>query len=106
MSEDAPTPDLVEMTRELSEADSVHATIHCYRADAVYDLSDTGMGVFEGRAAIRAFLDERPRRWSWSRRDDRLPLLRRHPETTRPRTETRAELARGAGRNIAVKVRR
>ena len=52
------TPDVVELTRGLSEAQGVEETIAYYALDAVYDLSRLGMGVFEGREAIRAFLDD------------------------------------------------
>jgi ketosteroid isomerase-like protein len=58
MSEDATTPDLVELTQELSDARGVDATMQFYGADAVYDMSQVGLGTFEGRPAIRSFLED------------------------------------------------
>jgi ketosteroid isomerase-like protein len=58
MSEDSTTPDPVALTRALSEADDVDATMRFYGDDAVYDLSALGMGVFVGRAAIRSCLED------------------------------------------------
>jgi hypothetical protein len=59
MSEEFTTPDLTEIARRQLEAvnrrdlDAVMSTI---AADAVYDTSPSGMGVYEGHAAIRAFI--------------------------------------------------
>ena len=58
MSEESATPDLVALMRGLSDAPSIEETIRYYAPDAVYDMSKLGMGVFEGRPAIRAFLDD------------------------------------------------
>jgi ketosteroid isomerase-like protein len=58
MSEEATTPDLVELTQELSDARGVDATMQFYGADAVYDMSQVGLGTFEGRPAIRRFLED------------------------------------------------
>jgi ketosteroid isomerase-like protein len=58
MSEDSTTPDLVGLTQQLSDARGADATIAFYSPDAVYDMSRVGLGIFEGRAAIRSFLGE------------------------------------------------
>ena len=52
------TPDLVELTRAFSEAAAIDTTMSFYREDSVYDMSRMGMGVFEGPAAIRGFLED------------------------------------------------
>jgi ketosteroid isomerase-like protein len=61
MSEETPSTDLVELTRRQFEAvnrrDMDAAMSRC-AGDGVYDTSPDGMGLLEGRAAIRAFLDE------------------------------------------------
>jgi ketosteroid isomerase-like protein len=58
MSEKSTTPELVELTQELSDARGVDATMRFYSADAVYDMSQVGLGTFEGRPAIRRFLED------------------------------------------------
>jgi ketosteroid isomerase-like protein len=58
MTEQFTSPDVVELMRALSDARTVDATMAYYSADAVYDMSRMGMGVFEGRAAIRGFLED------------------------------------------------
>jgi ketosteroid isomerase-like protein len=58
VSEESTTPDLVELTQELSDARGVDATMRFYSADAVYDMSQVGLGTFEGRPAIRRFLED------------------------------------------------
>jgi ketosteroid isomerase-like protein len=58
MPEESTTPDLVELTRELAEAQGVDATMRFHGADSVYDPSNVGLGVFEGHAAIRGFLED------------------------------------------------
>src|SRR3982074_239122 len=58
MSEESATPDLVELTQELSDARGVDATMQFYAAEAVYDMSKVGLGTFVGRPAIRRFLEE------------------------------------------------
>ena len=57
MSEASARPDLVELTQALSEARGSDATVAFYTADAVYDMSRIGLGTFEGRPAIRDFLE-------------------------------------------------
>src|SRR2546427_11909653 len=59
MPEESPPPDLVELARKQLEAvnrrdlDSVMSVL---APDAVYDTSPSGMGTYEGHAAIGAFL--------------------------------------------------
>jgi len=55
--EESTAPDPLQLTHELSEAEGVDATMRFYGADAVYDMSQTGMGIFEGPPAIRGFLE-------------------------------------------------
>lgn len=61
MAEDSTTPDLIELSRRQFAAAKRHdadAVLSNYVPDAVWDLSDAGMGVFEGVAAIRAFFED------------------------------------------------
>jgi hypothetical protein len=61
MSEQSTTPDLVELTRNALEAGSRHdidAVVGFYAPNAVWDLSNLGIGTFEGEAAIRSFVEE------------------------------------------------
>jgi ketosteroid isomerase-like protein len=61
MPEESTTPDLVELTRRAIEAGSRHdidSVMSFYAPDAVWDLSDVGIGTFEGVAAIRSFVEE------------------------------------------------
>ena len=61
MSEESTTPDLVELTRRLFETASrrdIDANMHFHAADALWDLSDAGFGIFRGGAAIRVFLED------------------------------------------------
>ena len=59
--EESPTPDLVELTRRQLEAvnrrDMDEVMSRC-PPDGVYDTGPDGLGVYEGPAAIRAFLGE------------------------------------------------
>jgi hypothetical protein len=58
MSKESTTPDLVALTRRLMEAGSrrdVDEGLSFFTADAVFDLSDLGFGVFEGAVAIGVF---------------------------------------------------
>jgi ketosteroid isomerase-like protein len=52
------TPDLLELTRRLSEAQALEETMSFYGPDSVYDMSRRGMGFFEGYRAIRGFLED------------------------------------------------
>jgi ketosteroid isomerase-like protein len=61
MSEESTTPDLVELTRRAYEAGSRHdidAVMVFYAPNAVWDLSNVGIGTFEGVAAIRSFAED------------------------------------------------
>jgi ketosteroid isomerase-like protein len=59
MSEESTTPDLVEGTRRSLEAVNrrdLDALMSFLAPGAVYDTSPSGLGVYEGEAAIRAFI--------------------------------------------------
>ena len=59
--EEATTPDLVEVTRRALEAGSRHdidALMGFYAPNAVWDMSNVGIGTFEGVAAIRSFVED------------------------------------------------
>jgi ketosteroid isomerase-like protein len=61
MLEESATPDLVELVRRRSEASNrrdIDALISLFAADGVYDTSPSGLGVYEGRQAIGAFIAE------------------------------------------------
>jgi ketosteroid isomerase-like protein len=61
VSQESTTPDLVELTRRAFEAGSRHdidAVMGFYAPNAVWDLSNVGIGTFEGVAAIRSFAEE------------------------------------------------
>jgi ketosteroid isomerase-like protein len=55
------TPDLVGMTRRLFEAgsrDDIDALMGFYAPNAVWDMSNVGIGTFKGVAAIRSFVED------------------------------------------------
>ena len=52
------TPDLVELVRRSAEAEGPEMAVSFYAPDAVWDASPWGMGVFEGKAAVRAFFED------------------------------------------------
>jgi ketosteroid isomerase-like protein len=61
MPEESTTPDLIALTRRQFEAVNrrdMDAVMSRCPPDGVYDTSPDGMGVYEGPAAIRAFLGE------------------------------------------------
>jgi ketosteroid isomerase-like protein len=61
MSEESTTPDVVELTRQSAEAldrGDLDATMSSYAPDVVFDLSEVGLGTFEGLEAIRGFLED------------------------------------------------
>jgi ketosteroid isomerase-like protein len=61
MPEEPTIPDLVERQRWLTEAANrrdLDAMMAFYEPDAVYDMSPIGMGVFEGQAAARGFIED------------------------------------------------
>src|SRR5271167_239046 len=61
MAEESTTPDLVDSLRRLDEAmgrGDVDAVMAFYAPDAVWDLSEGGLGTTEGVAPIRSFFAE------------------------------------------------
>ena len=61
MSEESTTPDLVKLVRKQIEAANrrdLDAFMHPCPPDGVYDTSPSGLGVYQGPAAIRAFIQE------------------------------------------------
>jgi ketosteroid isomerase-like protein len=61
MREESTTPDLVALQRRLTAATNrgdVDAIVAFYAPDAVYDMSPVGMGVFEGQAPARGFIED------------------------------------------------
>ena len=61
MSEESTTPDLVRLVQQVVEAGNrrdLDATLMPLAPDAVWDMSAFGMGVFRGRRAIHAFLED------------------------------------------------
>jgi ketosteroid isomerase-like protein len=61
MPEKSTTPDLVELVRQSFEAGNSRefaAIMSIYAPDAVWDMSSAGLGMFEGEAAIRSFLED------------------------------------------------
>jgi ketosteroid isomerase-like protein len=61
MAEESTTPDLVERQKRATEAADrrdLDAVMAFYAPDAVYDMSPVGMGIFEGQAAARGFIED------------------------------------------------
>jgi ketosteroid isomerase-like protein len=61
MQEESTTPDLVELQNRHTDAGSrrdLDAMTAFYAPDAVYDMSPMGMGIFEGQAAARGFMED------------------------------------------------
>ena len=61
MSAESTAPDLVELMRRSVEAANrrdFDAMASFYALDAVWDMSPLGLGVYEGRAAIRRFFED------------------------------------------------
>ena len=61
MAEESTAPDLVELTRQAVTAlgrRDLDACMGFFAADAIWDASQTAVGTFEGRVAIRAFLED------------------------------------------------
>jgi ketosteroid isomerase-like protein len=61
MPEESTTPDLVELQKRLTDTGScrdLDAMMAFYAPDAVWDMSPIGMGVYEGQAAVRGFLED------------------------------------------------
>ena len=61
MPEKSTAPDLAELMRRAIDADNRHdldAVMGFFAPHAVIDMSDLGIGTFEGVAAIRSFIEE------------------------------------------------
>jgi ketosteroid isomerase-like protein len=61
MPDESTTPDLVELTQQAWAVANDHdldALLRTFAPDAVWDLSDAGLGTFEGVAKIRGFIEE------------------------------------------------
>jgi ketosteroid isomerase-like protein len=61
MSQERSTPDQAELTRRAFEAGGRHdldRAMSPFAPEVVWDLSDLGIGTFEGLAAIRSFVEE------------------------------------------------
>jgi ketosteroid isomerase-like protein len=61
MSEEHTTTDLIALVRRRSDASNrrdMDALMSLCARDGVYDTSPSGLGVYEGQAAIRAFIGE------------------------------------------------
>jgi len=59
MSDESTTQDLVERTRRGFDAGmDIDAVMGDYAPDSVWDMSPVGLGVYEGQAAIRRFLED------------------------------------------------
>ena len=74
MPEESTTPDLVELVRQAFDAGNRHdvdAIMGLHAHDAVWDLSDQGLGTFEGVAAIRGWVED----WFGTWADLRLDVL-------------------------------
>ena len=61
MSEESTTPDVVELTRRwLEDMDrdwNLDAVMRFFAPDVVWDLSASGLGTYEGVAAVRGFIE-------------------------------------------------
>jgi ketosteroid isomerase-like protein len=55
MPEESTTPDLVELARSSIEAPDPEAVLTFYAPDAVWDSTPWGMGMFQGKDAVREF---------------------------------------------------
>jgi ketosteroid isomerase-like protein len=61
MADEAATPDAVDLVRQAFDAGNggdIDAVVAFQAPDSVWDLSDLGLGVFEGAAAIRGWLED------------------------------------------------
>jgi ketosteroid isomerase-like protein len=66
MPEESTMPEPVELVRQAYEAASrgdFDPVMSLFAADAVYDLSDVGLGTFEGEEAIRRFFEDWHASW-------------------------------------------
>jgi hypothetical protein len=60
MSEESNTPDLIALTRALGAARGVEASMRFFALEPVWDGSRLGLGIYEGRDAVRGLYE------SWS----------------------------------------
>jgi ketosteroid isomerase-like protein len=61
MSEESTTPDLVELVRHAYDASrhgDYDAMMSVYGRDAIWDMTPLGLGVYQGYAAIRSFIED------------------------------------------------
>ena len=61
MSEESPTPDLVELARlsfEPARSRDFDAVMAFWADDPVWDLSPMGLGMYRGTAAVRGFFED------------------------------------------------
>jgi ketosteroid isomerase-like protein len=61
MPEESTTPDLVQHVRRAYEASShgdYDAMMSVYGRDAIWDMTPLGLGLYEGHAAIRSFIED------------------------------------------------
>ena len=61
MSQKSTTPDLMERQKRLTDAANRRdgdAVMAFYAPDGVWDMSPMGMGVYEGQAAVRGFIED------------------------------------------------
>jgi ketosteroid isomerase-like protein len=71
MPEKSMTPDLVELVRrsfEPAASRDIDGIMSFYGPDPVWDVSNGGLGLFQGRAAIREFMED------WFRSYDRIEI--------------------------------
>jgi ketosteroid isomerase-like protein len=79
MSEDSTSPDLVELTRlslEAGNREDFDAQASIFAPDGVFDASPMGLGIYEGREAIRDFFEEtrRPYEEAFAEFEENLDL--------------------------------
>jgi ketosteroid isomerase-like protein len=58
MYERSTSADLVELARRSIEVSDPEAVLSFYAPDAVWDSTPWGMGIFEGKEAVRAFFED------------------------------------------------
>ena len=66
MAEESTTPDLVSLRGRVTKPPGrgdLDGVMSVFADDAVYDMSDAGLGTFEGEEAIRRFLEDWHRSW-------------------------------------------
>jgi len=74
MAEQPPSSDVIQVVRQAFDAGNRHdvdAIVGFHAPEAVWDLSDQGLGSYEGAAAIRGWIEDWFRTWA----DLRLDVL-------------------------------